>query len=128
VRGVCTCARQLEGVEIVKYEIGQSVIVSHRPRRHVPPTTIAGTVVNIGRKYVTVLVGHSERKFSISTGEEKTDYSPDYTVWPSMRVFEDNEEAMELRKKLRDLFTSYTNVAEMNLDKLRRIKAIIDEH
>ena len=70
----------------------------------------------------------SKHKFSISTGEEKTDYSTDYTVWPSIREFEDNEEAMELRKKLRDLFTSYTNVAEMSLDKLRRIKAIIDEH
>ena len=84
-------------------------------------------MVKVGRKYVTVAIGRSEELFLISTGEEKTDYSPTSWVLPSMQAFNDSEEAAELYRKIRDSVNADTHMLALSLDKLRQIWAIIEE-
>ena len=90
-------------------------------------STVEGTVVKIGRIYVTVSIGNIERQFHISTGIEKTEYSPDYRVWESMQAFEDHQEAKTLSIEIRNILNNDNKVSLLSLNALKQIKAILDD-
>ena len=111
----------------MKFEKGQSVVVSHKSHYHAEPIIREGTVVSIGRKYVTVEFGSHARQFHIESGDEKTEYSPNYWVWASMQAFEESEEASALRLELSKAVSANLQRRTLTLEQMRRIKAIIDE-
>ena len=49
----------------MNFEVGQNVIVSHQKRQHIPPVTMPGTVIKLGRIYATGSIGHSEIQLEI---------------------------------------------------------------
>ena len=111
----------------MKFEKGQAVVVSHQPRHHIPPTTRAGTVTGVGRKYVTVTMQGHEMEFVIASGAQKTDYSPTHWLWASMRAFEESQEVLRLHREIREFFESLASKVRLDLEQLRRVKAILDE-
>ena len=108
----------------MKFEIGQIVVISHQPRHHIPPTTCEGIVKKVGRKYVTVGVGHAEWQFDITTSDEKAEFSPTHCVWESMQQFNDAQESKLLQKET----LSRMQDTRLNLQHLREIQAILDQY
>ena len=111
----------------MKFEVGQAVVISHQPRHHIPPTTRAGTVTGVGRKYVMVTMQGHEMEFVIASGAQKTDYSPTHWVWKSMQAFEDSQEVLRLHREIRNVFEPLAPRVKLDLEQLRRVKAILGE-
>ena len=85
-------------------------------------------VASVGRKYVTVAMQGHEMEFEITSGAQKTDYSPTHWLWASMQAFEDSREALRLHREIRDFFELLAPKAKLDLEQLRRVKAILDEY
>lgn len=83
-------------------------------------------VVSIGRKYVTVKrADGSEYKFDIEKDYiEKSNTSPDYVLYQKLQEVYDIQEYEELSNYIR---RKINNMADLNLDQLKRIKSIIEE-
>ena len=84
-------------------------------------------VASVGRKYVTVTMQGHEMEFEIVSGAQKTDYSPTHWLWASMQAFEDSQEALRLHREIREFFEPLAPTAKLDLEQLRRVKAILDE-
>ena len=112
----------------MKFELGQEVVVSQQKRRNIPPVTMPGKVIKVGRKYVTVSYGRNEMHFDMYTGVEHTEYPLNYRVWESMQAFEDYYEAEALRDAIRYVFCTASQAEQLGLDTLRRIKAILENN
>jgi len=108
----------------MKFKQGKPVFISHRPRHHIPPTISEGTVTKVGRKYVTISVGHTERQFDITTGEEKTELSPTRWVWESRQQFDDAQESKRLQKEI----LARLPEPRLSLRHLREIQAILVQY
>ena len=91
------------------------------------------TVKSIGSKYVTTISGDEyfdvERKFDINNDfrEHYISGSSDHQLYANRQDIEDENESLEIGALIRSLFKLYSNVTKLPIDKLRRIKAIIEE-
>ena len=93
------------------------------------------TVKSIGSKYVTTttISGNGyfdvERKFDINNDfrEHYTSGGSDHQLYANRQDIEDENESLEIGTLIRSLFKLYSNVTKLPIDKLRRIKAIIEE-
>ena len=89
--------------------------------------TIECEVISIGRRYVTVKEGRSEYKFDIDNNyREKSNYSPDYILYQNIQEIFDERDADDLNEYIRNRIGQYGS-ARFSLEKLKRIKEIIDE-
>lgn len=84
-------------------------------------------ILKIGTKYIQTEYFGDEIKFNISDGKEKDTgygYGYDYILHLTKKEIEDEREERELMGKFQ--YGRWTDF-HLNLDQLRRIKAIIDE-
>ncbi|QST02505.1 hypothetical protein IMZ31_23940 (plasmid) [Pontibacillus sp. ALD_SL1] len=127
------------GVTKEDFRKGQEVALKHinNEARYREGMT-KGIVKTIGRKYVTVeICPLSSRKkvlFKLSDHQDrvflsqKTDFSPDYLLFPSEQAYQDYEEKEKLLGEIREVIQTYGGQdVPLTLDQLRRTKAILDE-
>jgi len=125
-------------------KVGQTVYL--KPSEHTrinsyDDNIVEGVLKTIGRKYYTVAVGaYSQYQFYKEDLQQKgyhapdyyynaPDYyydSPDYYLYFDMQDIRDDDEKAELTKIARKALRDYGS-ADLTLDQLRRIKAILDE-
>lgn len=90
----------------------------------------AWTIIKVGRKYITAKprIGPERQFFKNNTHEgfiEKTNYIVNYVLYKDKQDILDIFETNDITKYLRQLFV-YGRI-DLPLDKLRRIKQIVDE-
>lgn len=90
----------------------------------------AQTIIKVGRKYITAKphIGPKRQFFKSNTHEgfiEKTNYIVNYVLYKDKQDILDIFETNDITKYLRQLFV-YGRI-DLPLDKLRRIKQIVDE-
>jgi hypothetical protein len=93
---------------------------------------IEATVKSVGNKYITTIDGdwNTERKFEIENDfrEYYTIGGSDYQLYLSKQQIEEENEVLEIGKLIRSQFiNSYSDMTKLSIDKLRKIKVIIDE-
>lgn len=93
-----------------------------------------GVVSKIGRKYITVKIGtFSELQFIIDEKREndylyqKTNYSGDYELFPSVKACKEYEEKQKLLREFTSLFDCMsTRKNSLSLQTLRSIKELLN--
>ena len=92
------------------------------------PSLVEGTVTKVGRKYITIVAGGiREYKFHKDSLKQVTIYTPDYYIYPSKEEYERRVEFEKLLIYFKDLFNPFVPSPGTSLDKLRRMKAIMEE-
>lgn len=89
-----------------------------------------GQITKVGTKYFCVTIGNSSYayKFHIEDLKQTTVYTPDYYVWLNERELLDAIELKALQMHFYKLFYAHpASEAIKSLDKLRRMKAILEE-
>ena len=119
-----------------KPEIGQtlySLNVGNRHRQGWEQVLTPVTVIKVGRKYFTcavqALVGtmpHTHEQYDIETWQQKTEFIANSKLYATPQEWEDEKEARKLKDAISKCFGIWGEV-EIPLEKLRRIKAILDE-
>ena len=107
--------------------VGQQLYLVERRYRSEPLCSFC-TVESVARVYFKIktdpaYIGERNR-FRIADWQHDVKYSSDYTLYASKQEYDDSVEKLELDSEFRRVF-SY--VSGFPLEKLRRIKAIIDE-
>jgi hypothetical protein len=85
------------------------------------------TVVSSGRKYFKVAVKNSfsrEITFHIDTWRQKTEYSPDYILYKSKQIWEDEVESREYLFQYSNIF-QYNSCKKYTLQQLRDVAKIL---
>jgi hypothetical protein len=85
-------------------------------------------VVKVGRKLITVKLEGNWRdiQFYIESGREKTDFSSGWRLYLSQQDWEDEKEAIELSRSLRETFNTYGRV-NLPLGALRQIHDLVED-
>lgn len=86
-------------------------------------------ICKIGRKYFEVCKEDYKNytiQFEINNKRQVTKYSPDWQLYFSKQEILDEEEHLNLSNQVRDKIGSY-GTSSLSLDKLRKIKEIIDD-
>ena len=90
-----------------------------------------GTITKVGRKYITIVIGQSNReyRFHKDTLKQDTHYTPDYYVWLYKQAYLDSVERTELTHFIQGFFYNGAKLGSerLPLAKLRKIKEIIEE-
>ncbi|MGL6184802.1 MAG: hypothetical protein ACRC1T_05425 [Clostridium chrysemydis] len=85
-------------------------------------------VVSVGRKYITVKRNSYEYKFDMENNYyEKSIYSPDYILYQNIKEIYEEKEAEAINDYIGSKIGQYGK-PRLSLDKLKRIKNIIDEN
>ncbi len=110
--------------------VGQIVFKTQGGKR-TPETILPRVVVKVGRLYFTInepdSVRHwAEEQVSIEDWFVKSDFSTREKVWESEQELLDHRESCKIGEQLRIMFGGY-GTPTFPLEKLRRIKAIIEE-
>lgn len=85
-------------------------------------------VISVDRKYITVKrCSKFDHKFDVENDYcEKSKYSPNYKLYENIQEIYNEREAERINDYIRDKIGQYGG-ARFSLDKLKRIKEIIDE-
>ena len=89
-----------------------------------------GQITKVGTKYFTYTIGNSSYAYKcyIENLRQVTVYTPDYYVWLDKQELLDSIELKELRMFFYRTFSTPLAVDSVGtLDKLRRMKAILEE-
>lgn len=114
-------------MNITDFKPGQTAIME--VRAYGKPFSKEVTVEKVGRKYVTVCgAWHGLFFLNFDTDMfllQKVDAGAPNYLFPSRRAYDDYVESNELRRWLSDRFSFMSK--KLPLEKMRRIKAIIEE-
>jgi len=118
------------------FEIGQEVACKHsgnKARKNEGYTL--GTVIKAGRKYITVSFGedHSiqfelEESFERDYLLQKSNYSGNYELFPSLQAYLDYEEKQSKLEEIKTVICPMGNNVRLTADQVRRIHDIVFEN
>ena len=98
---------------------------------------VEAVLQKIGTRYLTVGIGkYCKYKFDKKTLREATRYSPDYYLYFDRQQIEDERESQQLMSEIHEIIKDNHHAhrnhlgyrKNLNLDQLRRIKAILTEN
>jgi hypothetical protein len=117
------------GMTVFVLKVGNAARQSLQRGDPIGERIVEGTVSKVGRKYFSISgITYEDVQFHIDGLRQKSQYLPSYKVYFSRQEIYDEDEATELRTRLKrslDLFNGELN--KLSLDQLRRMVAILDE-
>lgn len=118
------------------FKKGQEVALKHvnNKARWSKGYTI-GKVKSVGKKYVTVIIGISERgtRFELDDSFERDyliqncDIAGDYDLFPSVQAMHDYEEKDMKLSEIANATSPYGNRCTLSIEQVRRIHDIVNE-
>ena len=86
---------------------------------------IEGTIISIGRKYVTIEFGYRKMQFNIDSREQKTDYCKDFVFYNTKEEILEEIEINNLYAQIKQAFSGYINNNKYSIEELRSVRALL---
>ena len=118
-------------IKLSDFKVGEKCYVEftgnasrHKPHGYYEEWIVTG----VSSKYVTVgRYKFEEHDCSYGGLREKTNYCVDYVIYPTEQLLKDKLELEKTYEYIKDKFGKFKRDESLTLDKLRRIKSIIEE-